>query len=393
MGNVCGAEAPVNESDVQLSDGKKPAMPAPGLHRSMSNVQVTELIDALVSTALPLVRKMVSKKLIHQGLIVKNEEPVENFNPLDMPFEPFTGLGSTARNAAVPSRSPALQHPPPSPPSLHFSGWPLLFGPATPPPAPTPPSTPHPNPPPDETGRIGLGSMHILTPALMKAEMEKYPDFAWPKDCVKEMMEDKELLVLEMKGLSVGVFFSKGYEIKVPLPLGCAVEIGHDGKMEKAGLEVHLPKVWAWFNARTMVMKVALMACPDIRPALHVNLEAFKMDFSVPGLSKEGINEGGWLDDIVEYVAVGFGPCTTQKEMPGWFSEKIGDLIRGQLKSMAGLGCGRPYELNMRGGGTDDAPRPSKEIREEMAVLQAELYKAEKHEKEKKEQDKGCVVS
>ena len=94
MGNVCGAEAPVNESDVQLSDGKKPAMPAPGLHRSMSNVQVTELIDALVSTALPLVRKMVSKKLIHQGLIVKNEEPVENFNPLDMPFEPFTGLGS-----------------------------------------------------------------------------------------------------------------------------------------------------------------------------------------------------------------------------------------------------------------------------------------------------------
>jgi hypothetical protein len=80
-------------------------MPAPGLHRSMSNVQVTELIDALVSTALPLVRKMVSKKLIHQGLIVKNEEPVENFNPLDMPFEPFTGLGSTARNAAVPSRS------------------------------------------------------------------------------------------------------------------------------------------------------------------------------------------------------------------------------------------------------------------------------------------------
>ena len=131
MGNVCGAEAPVNESDVQLTDGKKPAMPAPGLHRSMSNVQVTELIDALVSTALPLVRKMISKKLIHQGLIVKNEEPVENFNPLDMPFEPFTGLGSTARNAAVPSRSPALQHPPPSPPSLHFSGWPLRFGPAT----------------------------------------------------------------------------------------------------------------------------------------------------------------------------------------------------------------------------------------------------------------------
>ena len=117
MGNVCGAEAPVNESDVQLSDGKKPAMPAPGLHRSMSNVQVTELIDALVSTALPLVRKMVSKKLIHQGLIVKNEEPVENFNPLDMPFEPFTGLGSTARNAAVPSHS-CPHHPPPSPPSL-----------------------------------------------------------------------------------------------------------------------------------------------------------------------------------------------------------------------------------------------------------------------------------
>ena len=39
-------------------------------------------------------------------------------------------------------------------------------------------------------------------------------------------------------------------------------------EMEKAGLEVHLPKVWAWFNARTMVMKVALMACPDIDGAL-----------------------------------------------------------------------------------------------------------------------------
>ena len=112
MGNVCGGEAPVNESDVQLSDGKKPAMPAPGLHRSMSNVQVTELIDALVSTALPLVRKMISKKLIHQGLIVKNEEPVENFNPLDMPFEPFTGLGSTAREAPCPL-APALTTPPP----------------------------------------------------------------------------------------------------------------------------------------------------------------------------------------------------------------------------------------------------------------------------------------
>ena len=127
MGNVCGAEAPVNESDVQLTDGKKPAMPAPGLHRSMSNVQVTELIDALVSTALPLVRKMVSKKLIHQGLIVKDEKPVENFNPLDMPFEPFTGLGSTAREAPCPL-APALTPPPPS---LHFSGWPLRFGPAT----------------------------------------------------------------------------------------------------------------------------------------------------------------------------------------------------------------------------------------------------------------------
>ena len=130
MGNVCGGEAPpVNESDVQLSDGKKPAMPAPGLHRSMSNVQVTELIDALVSTALPLVRKMISKKLIYQGLIVKDEKPVENFNPLDMPFEPFTGLGSTAREAPCPL-APALTPPPPS---LHFSGWPLLFGPATPP--------------------------------------------------------------------------------------------------------------------------------------------------------------------------------------------------------------------------------------------------------------------
>ena len=391
MGNVCGAEAPVNESDVQLTDGKKPAMPAPGLHRSMSNVQVTELIDALVSTALPLVRKMVSKKLIHQGLIVKNEEPVENFNPLDMPFEPFTGLGSRLPATPPCPLAPALTTAASALSSLQRVA--AALWPCHPPPAHAPPPTPHPTSTEDANGKIGLGSMQILTPAEMKAEMEKYPDFAWPKDCVKEMMEDKELLVLEMKGLSVGVFFSKGYEIKVPLPLGCAVEIGHDGKMEKAGLEVHLPKVWAWFNARTMVMKVALMACPDIRPALHVNLEAFKMDFSVPGLSKEGINEGGWLDDIVEYVAVGFGPCTTQKEMPGWFSEKIGDLIRGQLKSMAGLGCGRPYELNMRGGGTDDAPRPSKEIREEMAVLQAELYKAEKHEKEKKEQDKGCVVS
>ena len=392
MGNVCGGEAPpVNESDVQLSDGKKPAMPAPGLHRSMSNVQVTELIDALVSTALPLVRKMVSKKLIHQGLIVKNEEPVENFNPLDMPFEPFTGLGSRLPATPPCPLAPALTTAASALSSLQRVA--AALWPCHPPPAHAPPPTPHPTSTEDANGKIGLGSMQILTPAEMKAEMEKYPDFAWPKDCVKEMMEDKELLVLEMKGLSVGVFFSKGYEIKVPLPLGCAVEIGHDGKMEKAGLEVHLPKVWAWFNARTMVMKVALMACPDIRPALHVNLEAFKMDFSVPGLSKEGINEGGWLDDIVEYVAVGFGPCTTQKEMPGWFSEKIGDLIRGQLKSMAGLGCGRPYELNMRGGGTDDAPRPSKEIREEMAVLQAELYKAEKHEKEKKEQDKGCVVS
>ena len=391
MGNVCGAEAPVNESDIQLTDGKKPAMPAPGLHRSMSNVQVTELIDALVSTALPLVRKMVSKKLIHQGLIVKNEEPVENFNPLDMPFEPFTGLGSRLPATPPCPLAPALTTAASALSSLQRVA--AALWPCHPPPAHAPPPTPHPTSTEDANGKIGLGSMQILTPAEMKAEMEKYPDFAWPKDCVKEMMEDKELLVLEMKGLSVGVFFSKGYEIKVPLPLGCAVEIGHDGKMEKAGLEVHLPKVWAWFNARTMVMKVALMACPDIRPALHVNLEAFKMDFSVPGLSKEGINEGGWLDDIVEYVAVGFGPCTTQKEMPGWFSEKIGDLIRGQLKSMAGLGCGRPYELNMRGGGTDDAPRPSKEIREEMAVLQAELYKAEKHEKEKKEQDKGCVVS
>ena len=391
MGNVCGAEAPVNESDVQLTDGKKPAMPAPGLHRSMSNVQVTELIDALVSTALPLVRKMISKKLIHQGLIVKNEEPVENFNPLDMPFEPFTGLGSRLPATPPCPLAPALTTAASALSSLQRVA--AALWPCHPPPAHAPPPTPHPTSTEDANGKIGLGSMQILTPAEMKAEMEKYPDFAWPKDCVKEMMEDKELLVLEMKGLSVGVFFSKGYEIKVPLPLGCAVEIGHDGKMEKAGLEVHLPKVWAWFNARTMVMKVALMACPDIRPALHVNLEAFKMDFSVPGLSKEGINEGGWLDDIVEYVAVGFGPCTTQKEMPGWFSEKIGDLIRGQLKSMAGLGCGRPYELNMRGGGTDDAPRPSKEIREEMAVLQAELYKAEKHEKEKKEQDKGCVVS
>ena len=391
MGNVCGAEAPVNESDIQLTDGKKPAMPAPGLHRSMSNVQVTELIDALVSTALPLVRKRVSKKLIHQGLIVKNEEPVENFNPRDMPFEPFTGLGSRLPATPPCPLAPALTTAASALSSLQRVA--AALWPCHPPPAHAPPPTPHPTSTEDANGKIGLGSMHILTPALMKAEMEKYPDFAWPKDCVKEMMEDKELLVLEMKGLSVGVFFSKGYEIKVPLPLGCAVEIGHDGKMEKAGLEVHLPKVWAWFNARTMVMKVALMACPDIRPALHVNLEAFKMDFSVPGLSKEGINEGGWLDDIVEYVAVGFGPCTTQKEMPGWFSEKIGDLIRGQLKSMAGLGCGRPYELNMRGGGTDDAPRPSKEIREEMAVLQAELYKAEKHEKEKKEQDKGCVVS
>ena len=131
MGNVCGAEAPVNESDVQLSDGKQPAMPAPGLHRSMSNVQVTELIDALVSTALPLVRKMISKKLIHQGLIVKNEEPVENFNPLDMPFEPFTGLGSRLPATPPCPLAPALHRSPPSPPSLHFSGWPLLFGPAT----------------------------------------------------------------------------------------------------------------------------------------------------------------------------------------------------------------------------------------------------------------------
>ena len=201
MGNVCGAEAPVNESDVQLSDeeaGDAGARPPP----LDDSLQVTELIDALVSTALPLVRKMISKKLIHQGLIVRTRSP-SRIQPARHAVEPFTGLGSTAREAPCPL-APALTTAAASP---YFSGWPLLFGPATPPPAPTPPSTPHPNPPPDETGRIGLGSMHILTPALMKAEMEKYPDFAWPKDCVKEMMEDKELLVLEMNGLSVGVFF------------------------------------------------------------------------------------------------------------------------------------------------------------------------------------------
>ena len=51
------------------------------MHRSMSGIHVSELMNALVNTSLPLVRKMISKKFIHQGLIVKDEKPVEVFDP------------------------------------------------------------------------------------------------------------------------------------------------------------------------------------------------------------------------------------------------------------------------------------------------------------------------
>ena len=47
----------------------------------------------------------------------------------------------------------------------------------------------------------------------------------------------------------------------------------------------------------------------------------------------------------------------------------------------------QPSALPRRPRGIDEVGQAT------MVDLKAELYKAEKHEKEKKEQDKGCVVS
>ena len=62
-----------------------------------------------------------------------------------------------------------------------------------------------------------------------------------------------------------------------------------------------------------------------------------------------------------------------RRRSPGWFSEKIGDLIRGQLHGRPRL---RAAVRSLCAAAAPAAPSPSKEIREEMAVLQVgkELY-------------------
>ena len=222
--------------------------------RSVPDDSTAALVELVISSAVPIVRKALSKKLVESKCILFNEKLVEEFD--EYQEEDNLPIGKI---------------------------------------------------------EIKLEDVLIMDSQTVHSDMLAAPDFSWPeKDRIDDLMAtapgtaERKMLVLDFVGFNCFLPLGKGIEIAFPIDLPILkanVEIGSGGDIEEGSIRLEVPRIRVWFVTETKKLYVAFLDKPDLTPNLHVNLDRGKGDFL-----NFSLVERGNLDDVVEEVLCGFGP-------------------------------------------------------------------------------------
>ena len=292
-----------SKSSAKSSKGKKKASKdhhGLRLHRSStgtaaSAASTSALVHSFFAIAQPIIRRVISKKLVEQVGVLRNEIPVETFDEDQpdntLPIKPIT---------------------------------------------------------------INFEDVHVIDPDALQADMEAMPDFGWPeREKYRELMThcseggSVDMVVLDLIDFDGELRMDRGVEVAVPVkgPFGTQMEleIGYGDDIEEGWVRIRVPKLRIWYVNQTKKLYIAFMDRPDLIPCLNVNVDRGKGDF----LSVNFMEEGA-LDDVVEEVLSGFGPNLKKPDSSSSFvGTKVGSLIVGALSKFKSIGNGKPLEVTM----------------------------------------------
>ena len=335
MGNCRSKTSPGAAS---VATGKRfgrpfPDSPPAASSITASNASTSALVHSFFAIAQPIIRRVISKRLIENVGILRDEIPVETYDE-DQPDKTL----------------------PLKPLSIEFE------------------------------------DVHVIDPDTLRADMEAMPDFAWPeRDRYQQLMThcteggSVDMVVLDLIDFDGELRFDKGVEIAVPVkgPFGTQMEleIGYGDTIEEAWVRIRVPQLRIWYVNETRKMYVAFMARPDLIPCLNVNVDRGKGDF----LSVNFTEEGG-LDDVVEKILSGFGPNLKEKsaEKSSFVGDKVGELVVQALSRFKNMGNGRPLEVTLEEAIQKSInkamgkPRPVDTIKADIKRLEAELERSER---------------
>jgi hypothetical protein len=259
---------------------------------------------------------------------------------------------------------------------------------------------------------IDFENIHIIDSESLEKDMKLMPDFEWPlKEKVSLLIKNMEnfskerqegLLCLDIDNFQAKISFEKGYKITLPVegPFGKSgeLEIGTSPDMPQAWIGVQVPKVRIWFVTHTSTLYLAFLGRPDLKPHVHINA-----DFGRGNFLNSTITEDGSLDDVVERILSGFGPqeYTKANSKTSKAGNMIGDLIVSAMGRFGQVGNGRPIivELKDQIQASLDAAlhiqkyRPVAEIKASMALLEQELEASKRHYQEEKGEDDDKVLA
>ena len=270
------------------------------LHRSntdatASTASTSALVHSFFAIAQPIIRRVISKKLIERVGLLRDEIPVEKYDE-DQP------------DHTLPIKPLAIQ----------------------------------------------FEDVHVIDPDSLQADMEAMPDFEWPeRENYRELMThcteggSVDMVVLDLIDFDGELRMDRGVEVVVPVkgPFGTQMEleIGYGNDIEEGWVRIRVPKLRIWYVNGSKKLYIAFMDRPDLIPCLNVNVDRGKGDF----LSVNFTEEGG-LDDVVEEVLSGFGPNLRKRDSSGsYVGTKVGSLIVSALSKFKNIGNGKPLEVTL----------------------------------------------
>mmetsp|Transcript_18492 Transcript_18492/g.27938 ORF Transcript_18492/g.27938 Transcript_18492/m.27938 type:complete len:399 (-) Transcript_18492:79-1275(-) len=309
---------------------------------------ISSLLRTVIPNLLPVIRRVVSRRLIEKGIVLYYEEPVPPVFDVDMPDEDL----------------------PLRPLKMHVK------------------------------------DVKLVSAETLRADMKKYPEFGWPeKDRFEELMDagpEKEpgMVVLDLVKVDLTIRLAKGIEVVVPVKkfgMKVDLELGYGGKVEEGWLRFKGPLMRVWYVLETNKLYVSFMERPDIIPHINVNADRGKGDF----LSMDFTESSTALDDALERVLCEFGPGLSGPSDSGgkkkrlnsedgetsWLGDSLGGFIVEILKRKgAKVQPGTPVEIDLTDKLTNicnvlvGKPRASATIKMKIEQLNKELEKAEERE-------------
>ncbi len=336
---VCGGKnkAALEEAHINPVQNSSPGKQQ---SRITPDESTAALVDSIIPLVLPIVRKAVCSRLITDGSVLYNENPVTSYEEDKLPIE---------------------------------------------------------------TIKLKIDDVLVMDRKTMKNDMKEHTDFDWPEQKkAMELMKNvpgkgREMIVLEFVGLDCMVYFGAGFEFKFPLNLPAgrkgSLEVGSGGSIKRGWFRLMVPRIRFWFVSSSRKCYIAFMEKPQLTPNFHANLDKGKGDF----MNIE-FTEDGSLDDLVETLLSRFGPMSKDSKKTAMENDakvsvvgvSVGKLIAQLAKySMGGsIGKNAPLEVDM----TDTIqqimdvamgiPRSVSAIEADIEVLQKELERAKQAERD-----------